>query len=213
MDYTSKRFSILGDSVSTWYSVTDKDPYLFYTKTRARIGGLARPEDTWWLGLINDLGGVFDTNNSLSGTCVTDGYGVGPGACTLGRVEALGQPDVICIFMGGNDLGFQVPEGEFSAAYDLMLSRLKARYPAAEIWCATLINGVKVTDRPYFMGKDPAVPLEPFSSMIRAAAQKAGCHVADLAASGVLYETIDGAHPTREGMTQLKELWIKAMTA
>lgn len=212
MNYTGKRFSILGDSISTHYAVTGDDPYLFYTKTRCRIGGLAGPEDTWWMRLITALGGVFDTDNALSGTCVTDGYGVGPGAVTPGRVNALGSPDVICIFMGGNDMGFQVPEAEFAAAYRLLLARLKERYPGAEIWCATLINGVKVTDRPYFMGKDPAVALEPFSSHIRAAAREQGCRVADLAAADLLYKTIDGCHPTNEGMAQLSQLWVQAMT-
>ena len=212
MDYTGKRFSILGDSISTFRGVTD-DPYLFYGRTMCQKGGLAGPEHTWWMGVINGLGGVLEQDNAYSGSCIADGYGLGRGACTYERIRALGQPEVICIFMGGNDVGFNVPEDVFAAAYDTMLERIREVHPAAEVWCATLINGQKVLDdEPYFMGEDPTAPVEPFSGIIRAAAAKAGCHVADLAKYGVVYDAIDGAHPTRSGMKQLADLWIKEMT-
>ena len=212
MDYQGKRFSILGDSISTFHGITD-DPYLFYGRTMCRKGGLNGPEDTWWMGVINGLGGVLERNNAYSGSCVADGYGLGRGGCTYERIRALGKPEVICIFMGANDMGFHVPEDTFAAAYETMLSRLREVHPDAEIWCATLINGQKVlADEPYFMGEDPIVPLEPFSGIIRTAAERAACHVADLAKYGLLYDAIDGAHPTAAGMAQIAGLWINEMT-
>ncbi len=211
MSYAGKRFSILGDSISTFRGITD-DPNLFYGRTMCRKGGLAGPEDTWWMSVINGLGGVFDTDNAYSGSCVADGYGLGRGACSYERIRALGEPEVILIFMGANDMGFDVSPEVFAGAYERMLSRLREVHPGAEIWCATLINGRKVLDdEPYFMGEDPTVPLEPFSGIIRAAAEKAGCHTADLAKYGVVYDAIDGAHPTKAGMAQLAELWIREM--
>ena len=214
MNYTGKRISILGDSISTFRGVTDYDPNLFYGRTMCRKGGLNGRSDTWWMRVIDGLGGTLERVNAYAGSCVTDGYGLGRGGCSQERVDALGDPEVICIFMGGNDVGFGVPAAEFAAAYETMLAGLKAAYPGAEIWCGTLINGRKVLDEePYFMGEDPAKPLEPFSGIIRAAAQKAGVHLVDMAAAGLRYDTIDGCHPTAGGMAQLAGLWLRAMTA
>ena len=213
MNYTGKKFSILGDSISTFHGVTD-DPHLFYGRTMCRKGGLEGPDDTWWMRVIHGLGGVLERDNAYSGSCVTDGYGLSRGACTYERVGALGKPDVICIFMGGNDVGFGVPEDVFAAAYDTLLERIREVHPGAEVWCATFFQTRKALDsEPYFMGSERSVPLEPWSGIVRAAAAKAGCHVVDLARSGIVLDTIDGTHPTASGMKQLADLWIREMTA
>ena len=211
--YNGKKFSILGDSISTYKGVTVTDPNTFYGREMIAKGGFSGVEDTWWMRLINTLGGVFEADNAFAGSCVTDGYGLGRGACTMERVSALGSPDVVCIFMGANDLGFGVPAEQFEEAYGLLLARLKETYPAAEIWCATMINGIKVLeDEPFFMGQDPATPVEPFGSIVRACAAKAGAKVADLASYDFRYDSIDGCHPTANGMAQIAELWAKEMT-
>lgn len=213
MDYTGKKFSFMGDSISTYKGVTVTDPNTFYGREMIRKGGFAGVEDTWWMRLAAALGGVMEADNAFSGSCVTDGYGLGRGACTMERVGALGDPDVICIFMGANDRGFGVPAAEFAAAYGLLLARLKETYPRAEIWCATMVNGIKVLeDEPFFMGEDPFTPPEPFSSIVREQAEKAGVRVADLARYDVRYDAIDGCHPTSGGMAQIAELWRREMT-
>lgn len=213
MSYTGKKFSIMGDSISTYKGVTVTDPNTFYGSVMIRKGGFAGVEDTWWMRLIHALGGELEADNAYSGSCITDGYGLGRGACTKARATALGMPDVICIFMGANDIGFGVPAAEFEEAYDLLLARLKEAYPHAEIWCATMINGIKVLENePFFMGEDPATPIEPFSSIVRGCAERAGVNVADLAKYGVRYDAIDGCHPTAKGMAQLAELWKEEMT-
>lgn len=213
-DYTGKKFSVLGDSISTFKGVTVDDPNTFYGRVMIEKGGFRGVADTWWMRVIDGLGGVLERNNSFAGSCVTDGYGLGRGACAWERAGALGDPDVILIPMGANDLGFGVTADAFRAAYALMLSRLRERYPGAAIWCGTLINGRKVLpDEPYFMGEDSPKALEPFSSIIRACAAEAGAGLVDLAASGVVYDTIDGCHPTAGGMAQLAALWLAAMRA
>lgn len=214
MDYTGKKISVLGDSISTFKGITKDDPNTFYGNHQIEVGGFSGVADTWWMRVINGLGGVFERDNAFSGSCVTDGYGLGRGMSTRERTGDLGSPDVILVFAGANDLGFGVPEDEFRASYALMLRRLRESYPAADIWCGTIINGVKVIDsEPYFMGEDPTTPLEPFSAVIRECAAEAGANVVDLAASGVLYDAIDGCHPTAGGMAQLAELWLGAIMA
>ena len=208
-----KRFSFLGDSISTYRGITRDDPNTFYGREMIQKGGFSGAEDTWWMRVVTAFAGVLEADNAFSGSCVTDGYGLGRGACATERIAALGAPDVICIFMGANDAGFLVPAEEFRAAYTLMLARLKRAYPRAEIWCATLIDGKKVLpDEPYFMGEKPAPLPESFSAIIRECAAGAGVKVADLAKYGVVYDAIDGCHPTAAGMGQLADLWIREMT-
>lgn len=212
MDYTGKRISVLGDSISTFKGVTVDDPNTFYGRVMMEKGGFSDVNDTWWMRVIRGVGGVFERDNAFAGSCVADGYGLGRGMCSRERTGALGNPDVILIFGGANDDGFGVPPAEFRSAYTLMLARLRENYPAAAIFCGTLINGQKVlADEPYFMGEKPGKPLEPFSGIIRDCARDAGALVVDMAASGLLYDAIDGCHPTAHGMEQLADLWLDAM--
>lgn len=214
MEYTGKKISILGDSISTFKGITKDDPHTFYGNHQIKVGGFSGVEDTWWMRVITGLGAVFDRDNAFAGSCVTDGYGLGRGMCSEERTGALGDPDAILIFAGANDVGFGVPEAAFRAAYALMLARLREKYPAADIWCGTLINGVKVIDdEPFFMGEDPATPLEPFSTVIRECAAEAGAYLVDMAKADLLYDTIDGCHPTAGGMAQLAALWLDAIRA
>lgn len=212
MDYTGKRISVLGDSISTYWGVTRDDPNTFYRHHQIRVGGFSGVEDTWWRRVIDGLGAVTERVNACAGSCIAEGYGLGHGMSSEARTGALGSPDAILIFGGANDLGFGVPEETFRAAYARMLERLREKCPGADIWCGTLVNGVKVLEsEPYFMGEEPGKPLEPFSGIIRACAAQAGAHVADMAASGLVYDAIDGCHPTANGMAQLAAVWLEAM--
>ena len=212
MDLTGKKISILGDSISTFKGVTTEDLNTFYGRAMMEKGGFSGVGDTWWMRTIAALGGVFERDNAFAGSCVADGFGLGRGMSSHSRTDALGDPDAILIFGGANDLGFGVPEAVFRESYALMLARLRESYPAAAIFCGTLINGRKVLpDEPFFMGEEPGKPLEPFSSVIRDCARTAGAHIVDMAASGLVYDAIDGCHPTADGMAQLARLWIEAI--
>ena len=212
MDLNGRKISVLGDSISTFKGITVDDPNTFYGRVMCEKGGFRGVEDTWWMRAIRALGGVFERDNAFAGSCVADGYGLGRGMSSTVRTGALGDPEAIFIFGGANDLGFGVGQEEFRSAYGLMLARLRERYPGAAIFCGTLINGRKVLeDEPYFMGEKPGKALEPFSSIIRECARAAGAHVVDMAASGLIYDAIDGCHPTAGGMAQLADLWIDAV--
>lgn len=212
MDLNGRKISVLGDSISTFKGITVDDPNTFYGRVMCEKGGFRGVEDTWWMRTIRALGGVFERDNAFAGSCVADGYGLGRGMSSTARTGALGDPEAIFIFGGANDIGFGVSAEEFRSAYGLMLARLRERYPAAAVFCGTLINGQKVLeDEPYFMGEKPGKALEPFSSVIRECAAAAGAHVVDMAASGLVYDAIDGCHPTAGGMAQLADLWIDAV--
>lgn len=97
--YSGKRFCVLGDSISTYEGYTPAS-VVFYDSYFQRLTGVTSVNDTWWMQVINGLGGILGTNNSYSGSTV---YGTRPTAgCSDHRTQALsrnGIPDVILINM------------------------------------------------------------------------------------------------------------------
>ena len=110
--------------------------------------------------------------------------------------------------------GFAHPDAarRFGAAYSAMLARIRSAYPQAEVWCCTLCPGrVAGSGRSTFAYNLRGVPFDRYNDAIRAAAEHAGCRVADVAALGFDYEAVDGTHPTARGMRQLAAMVLQAM--
>ena len=213
--YKGKLFSLLGDSISTFDGCHPPECGVFYDWNHQREAGIYAPGDTWWGLVLEGLQAHLLVNHSWSGSlvcrqtqCEVESYG-----CSDGRIAGLSvgqvQPDVVMIFMGLNDFGWAMPPvaeqpGDlcvFSVAYDTMLEKLRARCPAAEIWCFTLPRSTW-RSQPDFAA--PVIRggwhLEQYCDVIRACARHWDCKLIDLAAAGVMYDTIDGLHPNREGM-------------
>lgn len=207
--------SIFGDSISTYEGYLPYGYSVYYDAWAIARNGLRGVEDTWWMQVIGALGGELCRNNSFSGSTVAGGYF--PAGCSDERCHALhgtDMPDVILIYLGTNDRGYGVPHGgansggdTFCGAYRAMLQKLKRAYPAAEIVAATLPRGN--------LRGVPSAPAcsDGYDAAIRVAAEAEGCRVADIAAYGERYETLDGLHPTREGHRQLFLLWMRALEA
>lgn len=102
--------------------------------------------------------------------------------------------------------------GLFARAYNLMLSRLRAAYPNAAVWCLTLPPGRELGKaHPAFAYSLRGVELDAYNGAIASAARANGCHLADVRAFGFDYEASDGTHPTKRGMRQLAEMTVAAM--
>lgn len=100
----------------------------------------------------------------------------------------------------------------FEKAYASMLARLRKRCPDADIWCATLVPGRTVGHkRPHFVYDFRGVPFAAFNDAIRSAAKQANAHIADAFACGMDYESIEGTHPTAQGMRQLAGMFAWSM--
>ena len=210
-------FSILGDSISTFSGISIPEHMVFYDAYTQRQAGLHAAGDTWWMRVITAHKDRLGVNCSGAGTLVC---GLGPAAgCSEQRTGLLGQngaPDWVLVAMGANDWAYGVPLGEldtldartFFGAYQLMLRRLKAAYPAARVVCATLLRGQDPADGPLFFNAEAAGPMEPYNEVIRATCGLEGCQVADLAATCPAYATLDGVHPNAAGMGQLAAGWL-----
>lgn len=228
--YKGKLFSVLGDSISTlggysepYYASYYKGPYCKYNVD------VSMPEDTWWGQVIKYLGAELLVNDSFSGSTVIKPRGciVPSFACSDERTSGLGVkgicPDVIMIFMGINDWGSGArlePKNEtekedisiFSVAYSTMLEKLRKSYPQAELWCLTLpISLCKRKENFEFPYCYAGIHIEEYSKIIRTCAKNNNCKVIELYSKEDRYNTIDGFHPDKEGMNDLKNMIIKQL--
>ena len=215
-----KKVSILGDSISTFTGTMPADYNVYYPEK----GDIPNSSQTWWGQLLTNTGMVLCRNASSANTNVTGNSlaldGSAPG-CSIRRVMDLrgtdgSSPDVIIIYMGINDFArsrtlgsFRSPgvqtEGEvmvFTDAYELMLQKIKALYPAASIYCCTLLERCDMNGNT----GAPAVNLNgdtvaDFNTQIKAIAKAYGASVIDFYNCGINYTnldlfTVDGVHPT-----------------
>lgn len=214
--YTGKRFSVLGDSISTFQGYSEPEYAAFYDTAHKLASGIIVPHNTWWGQVIGQIGGELLVNHSVSGSTVAwhPQYEVESYGCSAERTSALSKdgivPDVIMVYIGTNDWGrgtciydsetLQEP-ASFYAAYSVMIERLKKNYPNAEIWCFTL--AISCCTRmpefvfPYSYG---GRHIDEYCRAIRECASKYSCRLIDLRMQSLPYDTIDGFHPNADGM-------------
>ena len=200
-----KKISILGDSISTYQDISNNPSYnskLYYNPYFYRAP--FPMEKTYWQRLIDTLGLSLCVNNSWSGGNLS---GVDDEDSGLNRVHYLsnnsgGNPDVILVFMGINDMGRGVNIDVFSADYESVLQTIKSKYPSAQVCCVNLPD------------RDPVIKsrTESFHSAIENAVRKAcdNFFVADLFSSKLnndfyYMNTLDGLHPDEDGMKYIAE--------
>lgn len=221
-------FSILGDSISTFQGYIPEGYYDFFPAN----GEVKEVKDTWWHIAAGDLELTLYVNGSSSGATVA-GDSTGEEnpqcACNEFRTNDLAGPggacpDEIIVYLGTNDLLNGVPLGDndgmgvvtvgeidtFSDAYTLMIDKLQANYPSAQIYCCTLLRiGDHGTQTPYveFVNGQQLTAAD-YGEVITRIAENKGLSVIDLYNCGITIEnleemTSDGVHPTAAGMRQI----------
>lgn len=103
-------FSVLGDSYSTFEGYVDPDSNdIWYYPTPDNYIDVTSVEDMWWFKVAEELGWTLEKNNSFSGSLICNfwGYNSGPYYSPhsfIRRMDDLGNPDVIFVFGGANDV-------------------------------------------------------------------------------------------------------------
>ena len=239
--YFGKQFSVFGDSISTLDGFNPKGYKVFYAADNCVKSGVAEAKDTWWDKVIGFFGGELLVNNSWSGSRVTklkDKDQLFPSGCSDERTAALHindvKPDVILVYLGTNDWANGIPTLEywknsgdyenwlgtmllpneecFDVAYEQMLTKLRANYPNAEIWCCTLCE-TYISKRPDFKfpHKYAGTHIEEYNEIIRDIVRRNGCRLIDLYDYKMAYDSIDGSHPTNTGMNTIATMVIREM--
>lgn len=230
-------FSIMGDSISAYEGYNPEGYHIFFP----RFGEVKEVKDTWWQQVADDLEWTLFANSSSAGaTVVGDSTGTDDPQCCCNELRTDGLagpegacPDRIIIYLGANDLLEAVPlgdndgkrpveEGEvilFSDAYTLMLDKIQAKYPAAEIFCCTLPHiGTYGTETPYVeFVNGLGLTAADYGEVIARIAGNRGLAVINLYECGITAEnlqetTSDGVHPTATGMHRIAEAVKKAIT-
>ena len=228
--------SILGDSISTYDGWIPEGCAVYYPMS----GMLTDVSQTWWMRLLDDTGMELCSNGSSSGsTCVGDSLSIDEPkyGCSDYRISLLtGQqgkmPDIIIVYMGTNDLlmgkpigdndGTEFVEegmiGDFSDGYTMMLDKLESHYPAAQIYCCTLVQvGTWGTKQPFItLTNNLGLTAEDYSKQIEKIAQNRGLPVIDLYHCGIEIDnlsecTSDGVHMTPDGMKYIEQAMLSAM--
>ena len=208
-----RSFSILGDSISTFDGCNPDGFAVYYQGERCEQTGVTSSADTWWSQVIERLGGRLLANSSFSGSLV-EGAGINDYGWGGATAQAAGRGNAVPVALDLDAIEPHAPAAaapgaidRFRAAYGLLLERMRAAYPQAEVWCCTLCPGrVAGCPSPTFAWNLRGAPFKSYNDAIRVAAREHGCNVADLEAFGIDYEAVDGTHPTARGMRQLSAL-------
>lgn len=198
--YAGKKIAIIGDSISTYYNIV---PSWFRYYYPYAPGDVYDYYQTWWMEVINRLGGSMFMNNSYSGSLVSDGSS--SASTSDGRLAELvingEKPDVIIIFMGTNDIGSGVTSAKFATEYMKMLKKLKALCPNAEIVLCSLPTGVLYSDPEQ----------SDYLNAIKSCANDYNALLVDLTSVDLTNDLIDRVHPNRSGMKLIADKIIEVM--
>jgi uncharacterized protein (TIGR02452 family) len=132
-------------------------------------------------------------------------------------------PDVIIVFLGFNDWsnGAPIDSDEtrllspvhydaFEEAYESMVRKLTTRYPKAEIWCCTLPR-TYISKKPSFTFPEAFanIHIEEYNNVIRKLHEDFQITIVDLYRAECRYDSMDGIHPTKQGMQQIADKVIE----
>lgn len=226
---SKKRISILGDSISTLEGYNPKEYNVFYDNENMKKAEISDINDTWWGKVINYLDGELLVNNSYSGSRVSvfkNQSSLFSSGCSNQRTSLLHDgiinPDIIIIYMGINDfangveigssLFYEVNLTRFYDAYYSMINNIKRHYSYSEIWCCTIPASYMSSNAMFlFPYEYKNIHLDKYNQAIRNIASVQKCKLLDLYKYNILYDSMDGTHPNKEGMITISNLIIKCI--
>ena len=153
-DLVGKKVSILGDSISTFYQ-SGSPMNSYYTETGRYYYPTYCPDvksvdKTWWAQLLNNTKMMLGINNSWSGsTAVGDNESAGCSDARLNTLVENGNPDIVILYLGTNDVCAGYTPTAFIEAYEVILEKIYELCPT-QVYVCTLgyseYQGMKYTD-------------------------------------------------------------------
>lgn len=207
---SGKRLSIMGDSISTFYSATsawasnyggtDEFYYPVYSST------VKSAEATWWGLTLSTTGMVLESNESKSGMGMVNWGEFEVHATNLRKTA---DPDAVILFLGTNDNVNGHTIDRYRTAYEKTVKAVKSKYPSARLFCMTMgysgYTGYNYTeDRRTSM-----------NAALKSLASTYGMTVIDIAAvqTSSNYKTLlgDSLHPNADGMKAYSNAVVSAL--
>ena len=192
--YTSKSYSLIGDSISTYYSYIPTGYAYFYPYPTADLFSF---NQTWWMRLINGLGGSLFFNNSYSGSCVAAGVSSdSSNAERLSKLVHNGKyADYTIIYMGSNDCASQFTLEKFKPKYQEMINEILRISPNTTILLCTLpMSNLYSNDL-----------RKAYNIVIHDLANENNLDIIELGEINLAGYLVDGAHPKDSGMILIAE--------
>ena len=209
---TAPKISESGDEISSFEGDVPRQAS-FYSPSYVSYSGFDSPGGTWWMQLTKLLGGEFLANNAYAGSHVS--YAGHYSACLPRRIRSLAtedaSPDIILVYAGINDVAHSIDLDKFQRDYREMLDSLKKFHPDAQIWVGTIVVGKEC--EPYYLDPVPLKKRGEYNAIIHQCVEEAGdrVHLVDLSSIDGVYETVNGTHPNKKGMTTFAQAWYEAM--
>lgn len=192
-EFAGKSISVLGDSISAYAGCVPPAYSIQYPAEDVTVRNM------WWFRLAKKFGMDICAVNACAGSGVTEYAWASRSIDNLDmetRVNALRTaektPDIICVWIGANDVMGGAPRELVYENYQKMIDHIKSTYPAAKIYVCTYYN---TSDKELWLNED-----------IRTIAEKEAVKVIDVADCGITrsnanrYLLSDGIHPNAEGM-------------
>ncbi len=199
-EYNGKKFSIIGDSISTYNHYIPSGYSYFYPYPTADLYSV---NQTWWMRVINSLGAGLFVNNSYSGSCVC-----GNNASSSQNPERIAKlvennqtPDYIIILMGSNDAHAKYNNEMFEQAYEKMIREIEKVAPNAKLILCTLPKSNLYTDEVRFG----------YNEIIRNLALKYNQILVDLETTDITGALVDSAHPNNSGMEIISDAILNGL--
>lgn len=212
-------FSIMGDSISTFSGYVPTGNAVFYPNAT-----VSNVNQTWWKMLENETGMKLISNESWSGSRLSNGRGTTSMFCNPTRFENLGNPDIILVFGGTNDFNQGSPDcaiGEydwvtngardlsvFRQSYQFLVEKLLTKYPFAKVFLMVPI--VRTRENKLFEPNAVGWTYQDLREVILTIASKYGVESIDTSKCGINFYNgntylSDGLHPNAEGMILIKD--------
>lgn len=227
--------SFLGDSISTFGGFIPEGNNPYYTDE-----GTANVNMMWWRRVTNRCGLILNTNNSNSGSRVTDtrSDGLMYGIEMCKNLDNGTAPEIIVIYLGINDYHGNVPLGTYNGkgpiptdkttfreGYAQMLHNVLTTYPKTKVYACTLPTIERTTGDISSPDKNNAgTYLMEYNDAIRELCRAFCVEVIDLESCGINhyngkeymwdFDESTGAfvHPNAEGHRLISHKVIKAIT-
>lgn len=229
-----KTISFLGDSITTYKEYIPEGNECYYTGSNC---GVNSEHQTWWMRVCNAKGYVLNTNNSWSGSKVSNKSSLVSNAmvrCT--ELDNGVDPDIIIMLMGINDFNSGVALGTYNGrgtipitgntfreAYAITLNKMLTRYKTSKVYVCTLpVVDRTVADTTSPESNSAGVYLTEYNDAIREIAKAFCVEVIDLESCGITHQNASlymgdfkevgsFTHPNSEGHRLMSEKVLRTI--